>query len=315
MTLLRPYWTNHGKRTTPNHAEPGRLNSRSTPTVSCTNHSDGQLHELPDGHQSRTVPKATSRDDSARTSLNTSAPHPRQPKTFRSNSRFLGATFSNVSECREENVNLRENIGVRDTMDDEMVEMIHDLHGPMFEECRRESNEQDESDKISGMFSEIEEELYPRCLKFASFNFLVKLMHIKIMYRLTNVRIVESLDIEDMRWHKDKRCETEGILRHPADTEGWKHFDEQYPCFALDTRNVRLAFSSDRFNPFGNMSTSYIMWPVILIPYNLPPWKCMKASFTFLFLLIPGPRSPGKEIDIFLEPLINELNELCVDGI
>ncbi|TYJ99784.1 uncharacterized protein E5676_scaffold896G00240 [Cucumis melo var. makuwa] len=102
---------------------------------------------------------------------------------LRSNSRFLGATFSNVSECREENVNLRENIGVRDTMDDEMVEMIHDLHGPMFEECRRESNEQDESDKISGMFPEIEEELYPGCLKFTSFNFLVKLMHIKVLNR------------------------------------------------------------------------------------------------------------------------------------
>ncbi|TYK11309.1 uncharacterized protein E5676_scaffold1827G00180 [Cucumis melo var. makuwa] len=98
---------------------------------------------------------------------------------LRSNSRFLGATFSNVSECREEKVNLRENIGVRDSMDDEMVEMIHDLHGPMFEECRRDTNEQDESDKISGMFPEIEEELYPGCLKFTSFKFLVKLMHIK----------------------------------------------------------------------------------------------------------------------------------------
>ncbi|KAA0046960.1 uncharacterized protein E5676_scaffold68G001490 [Cucumis melo var. makuwa] len=140
-------------------------------------------------------------------------------------------------------------------MDDEMVEMIHDLHGSMFKETRKESNEQDEFDRISGMFPEIEEELYPRCLKFTSLNFLVKLMHIKIMHHLTNVLIVESL--EDMRWHKEKRCETEGILRHPADAEGWKHFDDQYPCFALDAQNVRLALSSDGFNPFGNMSTSY----------------------------------------------------------
>ncbi|KAA0050188.1 Transposon, En/Spm-like protein [Cucumis melo var. makuwa] len=65
-------------------------------------------------------------------------------------------------------------------MDDEMVEMIHDLHGPMFEECRRELDEQDESDKISGMFPKIKEKLYPGCLKFTSFNFLVKLMHIKL---------------------------------------------------------------------------------------------------------------------------------------
>ena len=117
-----------------------------------------------------------------------------------------------------------------------------------------------------------------------------------------------------MRWHKDKRCETEGILRHPADDEGWKHFDE-HPCFALDTQNVRLTLSSDGFNPFGNMSTSYSMWPIILIPYNLPLWKCMKAPFNFLSLFIPGLRSPGKEIDIYLQPLIDELNELWVDGI
>ena len=60
---------------------------------------------------------------------------------LRSNSRFLGARFSNSNECREENVNLieenvnlRENIGVGDTMDNEMLEMIHDLRGPIFEE-------------------------------------------------------------------------------------------------------------------------------------------------------------------------------------
>ena len=38
--------------------------------------------------------------------------------------------------------------------------MINDLHGPIFEEMTRESNEQDESYRISGMFSRIEEELY-----------------------------------------------------------------------------------------------------------------------------------------------------------
>ena len=40
---------------------------------------------------------------------------------LRSNSRFLGAIFPNWSEYREENLNLSENIGVRDTMNDEML--------------------------------------------------------------------------------------------------------------------------------------------------------------------------------------------------
>lgn len=119
----------------------------------------------------------------------------------------------------------------------------------------------------------------------------------------------------DMRWHKDKRVETEGILRHLADCEGWKDFDNQYPYFAQDPRNVRLGLATDGFNPFGNMSNAYSTWPVMLVPYNLPPWKCMKTPFTMMSLLIPGPKALGKDIDVYLQPLIEELKELWTNGI
>ncbi|GJX75950.1 hypothetical protein Tco_0322761 [Tanacetum coccineum] len=49
---------------------------------------------------------------------------------------------------------------------------------------------------------------------------------------------------------------------------------------------------------------AYSMWPVILTTYNLPPWLCMKESNFMLTLLIPGPKSPGKDIDVYLRPLI-----------
>ncbi|KAA0046644.1 CACTA transposable element [Cucumis melo var. makuwa] len=75
----------------------------------------------------------------------------------------------------------------------------------------------------------------------------------------------------DMRWHRDKHVETDDVLRHPADAEGWKHFDYEFPDFGYDPRNVRLGLASDGFNPFGQMSTSYSMWLVVLLPYNLPP--------------------------------------------
>ena len=48
------------------------------------------------------------------------------------------------------------------------------------------------------------------------------------------------------------------VLRHPADCEPWKSFDNLYPDFSSDSRNVRLGLASDGFNPFGNMSTSHI---------------------------------------------------------
>ena len=58
------------------------------------------------------------------------------------------------------------------------------------------------------------------------------------------------------------------------------------------------------------MSTTHSTWHVILIPYNLPPWMCMKRSYFILSLLIPGPTSPRNDIDMYLQPLVEELKEL-----
>ncbi|GKE68821.1 hypothetical protein Tco_1526893 [Tanacetum coccineum] len=52
------------------------------------------------------------------------------------------------------------------------------------------------------------------------------------------------------------------------------------------------------------------MWPVILTTYNLPPWLCMKESSFMLTLLIPGHKSPGKDIDVNMRPLIEDLKVL-----
>ena len=62
-----------------------------------------------------------------------------------------------------------------------------------------------------------------------------------------------------MRWHYDKRLIIDGVLRHPADREAWKDFDQKYPNFASEPRNIRLGLASDGFNPFENMSNAYSM--------------------------------------------------------
>ncbi|XP_055961814.1 uncharacterized protein LOC130015519 [Mercurialis annua] len=139
------------------------------------------------------------------------------------------------------------------------------------------------------------------------------LRHFPLVPRLQ--RLFMSKDIgENMRWHKEKRVDDDTI-RHPADATEWKDFDQKYAWFGKDARNVRLGLASDGFNPFGNMSTSYSMWPVIVTPYNLPPWKCMKENFLMLSLLIPGKESPGNNIDVYLRPLIDELKELWETGV
>ena len=120
---------------------------------------------------------------------------------------------------------------------------------------------------------------------------------------------------KEMVWHRTGRVKENGVMRHPVDSAAWKNFDSRHPDFARDPRNVRLGLAADGFNPFGNMSLSYSMWPVVLANYNLPPWMCMKENNFLLTLLIPGPKSPGRNMDVFLRPLVDELKELWTNGI
>ncbi|GKB69874.1 hypothetical protein Tco_0931286 [Tanacetum coccineum] len=76
-----------------------------------------------------------------------------------------------------------------------------------------------------------------------------------------------------------------------------------------------LFHGDDRFNPFRTMTISHSTWPVVLIPYNLPPWLCMKQPSFILSILIDGPKAPGDKIDVYLQLLIDELKDLWRDGV
>nr|XP_009804123.1 PREDICTED: uncharacterized protein LOC104249398 [Nicotiana sylvestris] len=123
-----------------------------------------------------------------------------------------------------------------------------------------------------------------------------------------------SKTCEHMRWHVEDNSK-DGIMRHPRDSEAWKRFDTIFLEFSSDPRNVRLGLASDGFNPFGTMSTNYSIWPVVLVPYNLPSWLCMKQPNFILSMIIPGPRTAGNNINVYLQPLIKELNELWYEGV
>lgn len=79
-----------------------------------------------------------------------------------------------------------------------------------------------------------------------------------------------------------------------------ERFNSLHSEFARDSRNLSLGLESDGFNPFRTMSISHSTWPVILMVHNLPPWMCMKLEYCTLSLLIPGPRSPANDIDVYL---------------
>nr|GEX80848.1 hypothetical protein [Tanacetum cinerariifolium] len=84
---------------------------------------------------------------------------------------------------------------------------------------------------------------------------------------------------KEKTWHATGKCTEPGKMQHLVDGRAWKNFDTN-------------------------------MWPVIPTKYNLPLWLCMKVTSFMTTLLIPGPKSPGKDIDVYLRPLIDDLKDL-----
>ncbi|XP_042467446.1 uncharacterized protein LOC122050620 [Zingiber officinale] len=119
---------------------------------------------------------------------------------------------------------------------------------------------------------------------------------------------------EDLIWHSNHKSH-DHMMRHPVDSIAWDTINHKWPAFASDPRNLRLGLATDGFNPFGDLSSRYSCWPVILVNYNLPPLMCMAKENLMLTLLIPGPKQPGNDIDVYLEPLVEDLKELWDIGV
>jgi hypothetical protein len=68
-------------------------------------------------------------------------------------------------------------------------------------------------------------------------------------------------------------------------------------------------------NRFGDLSNSHSTWLVILTIYNLPPSICQKRRYLLLTMLIFRPRQPDNDIDVFLEPLMEDMKILWEEGV
>jgi hypothetical protein len=81
-----------------------------------------------------------------------------------------------------------------------------------------------------------------------------------------------------VRWHKEGKRDSEDpdIMSHPADSEAWEALDRFDLEFARDLRSVCLGLSTDGFQPHSEANSAYSCCPVFIMPYNLPPNKCLK---------------------------------------
>jgi hypothetical protein len=120
---------------------------------------------------------------------------------------------------------------------------------------------------------------------------------------------------KQMTWHKYGHRYNPDKMVHPSDGAAWKQFNQDFPEFDAEARNVRIAIATDGFNPFSMVAAPYSCWPIFVIPLNLPPGVCMQKHNMFLSLIIPGPEYPGKNMSVFMEPLVDELMLAWEEGI
>ncbi|KAL0455985.1 UNVERIFIED_CONTAM: hypothetical protein Slati_0937700 [Sesamum latifolium] len=83
---------------------------------------------------------------------------------------------------------------------------------------------------------------------------------------------------EQITWHVNHPTEDE-FMCHPSDAEAWRHFNRTYPNFAAEPRNVR-------------------------------PGMRISSEYMFLMMVIIGLSNSKCLINVYLEPLIEELENL-----
>jgi hypothetical protein len=71
-----------------------------------------------------------------------------------------------------------------------------------------------------------------------------------------------------------------------------------------------MELSTDGMNPFGENRVVHNTWPVILVMYNILTWLCHKTKYLMLSILIQGFRQIDINIDVFLEPLMEDMVKL-----
>nr|BDI54539.1 transposon protein, putative, CACTA, En/Spm sub-class [Triticum aestivum] len=133
------------------------------------------------------------------------------------------------------------------------------------------------------------------------------LRYLDFIKRLQRLFITEE-SAKMMKWHKEGKRYNPKKIVHTSEGEAWKSFDIKYPEETAEAGNVRIAITGDGFNSYGMSSNPYSCWPIFVIPLNLPPGAIMQRKTMFLSLIIPGPEYPGKNLSVFMQPLVDDLH-------
>ncbi|KAL3679302.1 hypothetical protein R1sor_022258 [Riccia sorocarpa] len=88
-------------------------------------------------------------------------------------------------------------------------------------------------------------------------------------------------------------------MRLVSDSPAVAHIEETWPELARDPRHLRLGLASDGVSPYSIRSSTY----------SVLSWLATKKGFILLALIVPGPKQT-KNVDVFLQPFVEELSQL-----
>ncbi|KAI9194235.1 hypothetical protein LWI28_004295 [Acer negundo] len=237
---------------------------------------------------------------------------------------FHGEQIDHTNEnLNEETDDLGDNEGENDDGDD-YIGMLNDTLGlndrnvdmGLGESINDSNNDlsDGDGDKFNDLFVVATQELYAGCTNFSVLSFIVKLMHIKVLNHWSN----KSFDLL-LQFLKDVLPEGSNIsLSHYNANKMLRDLGLGYESTHACKHDCAL-FWKEHVGANKCSSCNESRYQIddgkVLVPYNLSPWKCMKTQFLMMSLLIPDPQAPGKNIDVYLRPLIDELKELWDHGV
>lgn len=85
-----------------------------------------------------------------------------------------------------------------------------------------------------------------------------------------------------MSYHVSENANANDIIGQPNQSQAWKHLDNFDPDFPPEVGIVRLGLCINRFNALSNMASTYTMWLLFIIVYNLPSNLYMKQLYIYM---------------------------------
>nr|GEV46499.1 hypothetical protein [Tanacetum cinerariifolium] len=165
--------------------------------------------------------------------------------------------------------------------------------------------------EFEALFSRATDKLYPGCTWMTSLDFLAKMSHAKVLGKITDSGFNLILKVlQEAFPHREG-------FRIPS---SYYEMKKTYKKIGLGYESIHACINDCYLFWVSEENEKMQNYPIC----NASRWKdlktkgkkvankviCMKETSFMLTMLIHGPKSPAKDIDVFLQPLIRELQTL-----